>query len=86
MSYALAFTADSRVDFRELDVQLQELALDELDRIAEAATPLPQGTFTRDLVHEASAGRHYLFMRLAVDEAKNSILVLGLAHYLRKSP
>ena len=42
MSYALAFTADARYDFALIPLPLQELALDELDRIA-AHGPIPQG-------------------------------------------
>jgi hypothetical protein len=48
MSCAIAFADDSRVDFAELDVTLQESVLDELERLCESSVPFPARTFIRD--------------------------------------
>lgn len=82
MSYALAFTADSRYDFAQLPVPLQELALDELDRVADSDPPR-SGTFVRDLMQDSVGQRDYLFLHLAVDRSQSAILVLGVHHHVR---
>ncbi|HSZ54178.1 MAG TPA: hypothetical protein VK797_00845 [Tepidisphaeraceae bacterium] len=78
MSCAIAFAADSRVDFAELDVTLQESVLDELDHLCESSVPFPARTFIRDFTQDQADARHCLFLRLAYDADINTLLVLGI--------
>jgi len=84
MSYALAFTADARYDLGELDFNLQELVLDELDRVAASQTLTTGNTFVRDIVHELPGIRHYLFLHLAVDLPRSTLVILGIHHHGRQ--
>lgn len=83
MSYALAFTADARYDFALIPIPLQELVLDELDRIA-AGSSFPNGTFVREVVRDVQKIRDYVFIHLALDRPENSLLILGMHHYIRQ--
>ena len=50
MSYALDFAPDAYSQWRELEPQLQELALDEADRAADNPPPPPVQEMVRDVV------------------------------------
>ena len=82
MSSALEFAPDASSQWRELEVTLQELALDELERTA-AAGPQSRGSFVRDFTHSQGGFLHYVFLRVAWNEAADTLVVLGVAHYVR---
>ena len=82
MSYALAFAPDAGTQWQELDLWLQELALDEADSVASAPPPTSEVIY-RDILHTQGNERHYLFLRLTVDHDKEQITLIGLAHLLR---
>jgi mRNA-degrading endonuclease RelE of RelBE toxin-antitoxin system len=80
MSYALDFAPEARRAWRDLDVNLQELALDELDRLAQTCPSI-----AADLVHDVSVelqgAKHYLFFRLTA--SGTNLTVLNVGHYAR---
>jgi hypothetical protein len=82
MSYALAFTADARYDFALLPIPLQELVLDELDRVA--SLPAPAGTFVCDIAADTTGVRDYVFIHLALDRPNHALLILGIHHHARR--
>jgi hypothetical protein len=84
MSCALAFAGDARVDFAELDIALQESVLDELDALCESPVPFPEGTFIRDFTRDAGGVVHYIFLRLSYEVSRNTLLVLGVSHHVRR--
>lgn len=63
MSFALEFAPDASSQWRELELTLQELTLDELDRTA-AAGPHSRGVFVRDFTHPLGGLLHYVFLAL----------------------
>ena len=83
MSAALAFTADARLDFADLEIDLQEAVLDELDRLAELPFPAA-ATFVADVVQQSRDARHYIFIRLAADPGRGALVILGLHHHRRQ--
>jgi hypothetical protein len=84
MSCALAFAADSKVDLAEFDIALQEAVLDELDALCESAVPFPEGTFIRDFTRQEGGVVHYVFLRLSFDLNRNTLLILGISHHVRR--
>ena len=83
MSFAPAFAPDAESEWRALDFELQELVLDEVDRLAGNPPPTPRGTILHDLVHDEAGVRHYVFLRLVVDRSGGTITVIGVVHYAR---
>ena len=82
MSYALAFAPDAQSQWLELDVRLQELALDEADDMA-SHPPATSSVFTRDLALDEAGVRHYVFLRLAVERSRSTVTVIGVGHVSR---
>jgi hypothetical protein len=82
MSYALAFAPDARTQWQELDLWLQELALDDADAMASAPPPTSEVVY-RDMLHTKGNERHYLFLRFTVDHDKKQVTLIGLAHLVR---
>jgi hypothetical protein len=81
MSYALDFAPEAQRAWRDLDVQLQEVVLDELDRLAQ--TPRPSSSdFVHDLTVETASAKHYLFFRLTA--SGTNLTVLNIGHFARR--
>jgi hypothetical protein len=84
MSYALEFAPDAQSEWRELDVGLQELVLDELDALASHPPAKPSGVvLLHDLVHDAPGVRHYVFLRFILAHSAEMLTVIGVVHYAR---
>jgi mRNA-degrading endonuclease RelE of RelBE toxin-antitoxin system len=84
MSYALDFAPEARAAWLRLDVAVQELVLDELDRLAERPLSLPRGASVHDIIHEARGTRVYVFVQLYPDHAKLTLHVYSIGSYTRQ--
>ena len=74
MSYALDFAPDAYSQWRELEPDLQELALDEADRVADNPPPPPVGEVVRDVVRRGKGADDYVFVRLVLDRQRQRAL------------
>lgn len=84
MSYVPGFAPDGKIDWRELDPELQERVLDELERLA-ADPPLPPATtLLTDFCWQTSGVKHYVWIRYVVDRTARTITVIGITHYPRR--
>ena len=81
MSYVPGFAPDCRIDWRAMNLELQELVLDEMERLA--ANPPSTDSILIDFVHESAGVRHYVWLRVVIDHARSRIHVVGLHHYPR---
>jgi len=79
MSFELEIAPDARSQWRELEVELQELVLDELDR--RAAEVLPPGPVLVDFTHQRAGVKHYVFLSMLV--GRGVLTVLGVSHFAR---
>ena len=83
MSYALDFAAEAREAWRALDIPLQEAVLDELDPLADRPLELPRGASVRDLVLDIGGSRHYVFLQVHPDHARQTLHVYVVGHFAR---
>lgn len=90
MAYALAFSSGARAAFARLDIELQEDALDELDRLAADADLLPNRPLPASALHDFrrdTPGRaDYVFLTLEYDPAQRTLTVQRLGHHSRPLP
>jgi hypothetical protein len=86
MNYVPGFAPDGKADWLELEPDLQELVLDEMDRLALDPPPPPATLFLTDFVHEAVGVKHYVWLRFVVDRTALTITVIGIVHYARTQP
>jgi hypothetical protein len=56
------FAPDAQSQWRELDPVVQELVLDELERLVVNAPSRPRREFYHDFLHEDPNAYHYIFM------------------------
>jgi len=82
MSYALAFAPDAKSQWLELDLRLQELALDEVEDMASHPSET-SNVLTRDIAIDEAGVRHYLFLRLVIDRSRSTVTVIGLQYLSR---
>jgi hypothetical protein len=78
MSYALDFAPDAYSQWRELEAELQELALDEADRVADNPPPPPVQEMVRDVVRRGTVLDDYIFVRLVLDRQRRLVVVTGV--------
>lgn len=83
MSYALDFAPEAREAWRTLEVSLQEAVLDELDRLADRPLELPRGASVRDVIRDIGGSRHYVFLQVHPDHARQTLHVYVVGHYAR---
>lgn len=83
MSFVAGFAPDAKSQWRALDVDLQELVLDELDRLAENPPSTPRAVILSDLVRDKAGIRDYVFLRCAIDRTAEQISVIGIVQYSR---
>ena len=87
MSWALRIAGDAIADLRSLDFWLQEEVLDEIDRLChDPPRPRPSsrtGEIIRDFERTSGGVRQVVFLRLTRDEAKETLMVLGIAAIAR---
>lgn len=81
MSYVPGFAPDAKADWRELDTQLQELVLDEMERLAANPPTTSRTMFLTDFVCEIANAKHYIWIRYVVDRKANRLIVTGISHY-----
>jgi len=87
VSYAIDWSDDARRAFDALDIEVQEAVLDELDRLAGAATRLPNRPLTLLISHdvrtETTTDFHYIFMDVEYDPPNQMMAIVRLASYSR---
>ena len=83
MSYALDVAPDARMAWLRLDVTLQEAVLDELDQLADHPFSLPRGSSVRDIVREFADMRHYVFVQVFPNHARQTLHVYSIGSYER---
>ena len=90
MSYAIEWTSGARRAFSDLPIEVQEVILDELDRLADAGDLLPRRplplTIDHDTRVDAAAGAHYVFVRAKYEPPRQILVVIRLGHHLRANP
>jgi hypothetical protein len=62
MSFSLEFAPDTELQWRELDLELQELILDEMENLAANPPSASKYYAYRDFVHDAGGMRHDVFL------------------------
>ena len=84
MSYALAIAGDARLDWRALELWLQEETIDEIDNLAGDLTlpyaTNPDGESVYSFVRSSRGARHYIALTFRRDDAARKIIVLGISH------
>jgi uncharacterized iron-regulated protein len=78
MSYVPAFAPDANAQWRDLPFELQELVLDDLERLAE--NPPQTTVIFHDVFLEIGQIRHYVFLRSIVDHPRRMVTVIGVKH------
>ena len=86
MSFTPGFAPDAQSQWQDLDFELQELVLDEMDKVAANPAPAIRGVLQHDFVHERAGIRHYIFLRLTVDRSRRTIKVIGIHHHTVGTP
>jgi hypothetical protein len=78
MSFVPDFAPDARSQWQALDILLQEMVLDEIERLA--ASPPLRVEHVSDLTHDVGPSRHYLFVHVNVDHRRRAISVVGVGY------
>jgi tRNA splicing ligase len=75
VSYAWELADRAREQLRAMETWLQEQTLDVIDSIAISPAPVEHprrlDEFVQDFVRERGGIRHYVFLTLSLDEARN---------------
>jgi mRNA-degrading endonuclease RelE of RelBE toxin-antitoxin system len=82
MSYALDVAPDAQSQWRELDVELQEVVLDELDLLANNP-PADRTALVLDVVRDFQGARHYDFIQVLLNRRVRVISMIGASHHAR---
>ena len=85
MSYALDVANEVVAKWRSLEIQLQELVWDELERVANNP-PRDGGKHIYDVVHEAEGIRHYVFIEATVNHRSRIVVVTTVGYFARPIP
>ena len=87
MSYAIEWRSGARLAFSSLSIEVQEVVLDELERLADAGGLLPRRplplTIDHDTRVDTSGGANYIFIRAKYDPLRQTLVVVRLGHHLR---
>jgi hypothetical protein len=81
MSFVPGFAPDALSQWRALDFELQELVLDELERLA--INPPHTTEQVIDVVRDAADVRHYIFLHVLVDHQRERVVAVGVGHHAR---
>ena len=84
MSFVPGFAPDALAQWRALEFELQELVLDEVERLA-LNPPADASEQIIDLVHQTPTVRHYLFVHLLIDRSHRRVIVVGVGHHARSA-
>lgn len=76
MSYTPGFAPDARSQWQELPPELQEIALDELDRIA--LDPPKGDEVIASATNEAGGVRRHVFLHALIDHKHQRVVVIGV--------
>jgi hypothetical protein len=68
----------------ELEIDLQELLLDEIEKVAADPPKSIRTSFVRDFVVNRSDGWHYIFFEFTIDWRAASFTVTGVHLYIRR--
>jgi hypothetical protein len=83
MSFVPEFAPDAKSQWRALDPILQELVLDEIERLAGNAPSQSRREFYHDFLYEDAGAFHYVFVRVFLDFTKGKLTVAGVVDYVR---
>ena len=83
MSFVPGFAPDTKSQCLELSPILQELVLDEMERLASNSPPPPGEVFEIDFAATDASGTHYVFLRAIVDRQRMRITITGINRYFR---
>ena len=90
MSYAPVFVPEARAAWAQLDVWLQELVLDEVERVAADPHRMRQLSnlpgFTREVVEQQAGTTHYVFLVVDVDHVARQLIIQQVGHVQRPTP
>ena len=76
MSYAIVIAPDAHSQWRALDAMLQELTLDELEKIAADPPPPPDDDVVRDFAHDTWV----VFLRFCIDRRRRKVVLTGVVN------
>ena len=76
MSYVPGFAPDARSQWRALPSELQEIVLDELDRLAE--DPPTDEEAIASATIESAGRREHVFVRALIDHQRHRVVALGV--------
>jgi hypothetical protein len=80
MSFVPGFAPDAQSQWRELDTELQELVLDEMERLVANPPRSSAPVVYSDLFHATKQARHYIFLRSTVDHLRRKVTIIGIVH------
>jgi len=86
MSFTPDFVPDAKSQWRELDVELQEIVLDELEKLASNPPPDVGGLIEHDFAHDRGGIRHYIFLRMVIDRRARTLRVIGIVQLTKPLP
>jgi hypothetical protein len=81
MSLTPGFAPDAFTQFQALDLHNQEIALDEIDRLA--LNPPAADDYVATNVRDEQGIRHYVFVRVLIDRVRNRLTVVGVGQVAR---
>lgn len=81
MNFVPGFAPDARSQWLELPPVLQELVLDEMERLADS--PPHDEFFRTDFVHTDKDGGHYVFLQGIIDRTRNRLTITGVNYHFR---
>jgi hypothetical protein len=82
MSLMLVFTPDAKLDWLGVSMPLQELVLDELDRLTEILAPRAKDyQIIRKVRHPGPPRPEFAIVRIVIVAADESLVVLGVAPF-----
>jgi hypothetical protein len=76
MSYTPGFAPDAQSQLGALDPSDQEVAIDELDRLA--ARPPSGDEYVGEVVTEGVGTRRYVFVHVTIDQVRSIVTLVGV--------
>jgi len=78
MSYVPVFAPDAFTDWREFSVALQEIVLDEVDRLAAHPPSSPQEVVREHAEHVVGGVLRHIFIRAAFNHPAAAVTIIGI--------
>ena len=76
------FAPDAKSQWLELDVELQEILLDEMEKLAAHPPAGSQSTHAGDFLIARGSERHYVFFQFVLDARGKRLIVTGVHHHV----